>query len=106
METFKKIEGYQISNFGRLKNIKLNRFLNPVSLSNSTDLKQNGLNRTFLLTLTTEGPISQFCSAFCWLKFEAILNGPTPASCCLFRSLSMDHCVFRFATRGQYIKGK
>jgi hypothetical protein len=49
MESFKKIEGYdnyQISNFGRLKNIKLNRFLNPKSLSNTTDLTQNGKRKT------------------------------------------------------------
>ncbi len=45
MEIFKNIQGYdnyQISNFGRLKNIKTNRFLNPKSLSNTTDLTQNG----------------------------------------------------------------
>jgi hypothetical protein len=54
MEIFKTIniegfDNYQISNFGRLKNIKTNRFLNPTSLSNSTDLTQNGKRKTVFM---------------------------------------------------------
>jgi len=46
MEIFKTIniegfDNYQISNFGRLKNNKTNRFLNPTSLDNSTEISQN-----------------------------------------------------------------
>ena len=54
MEIFKTIniegfDNYQISNFGRLKNIKTNRFLNPRPLDNNINMSQNGKRKSMCL---------------------------------------------------------